>query len=273
MLIALLSSVLIFAVGVSIGSFLHVLVYRTIEANEDWKTSRSRCDHCKKIIPWYDNIPLLSYIALRGKCRYCRKPIAISHFAMELLTGVLFVWWFWAGNAFFQLVGAPFSVLQPVFWLLVGVLTVVILVADTKYFIIPDWAVAILAAITLGYRLILVYSGVMQPSDFVNMITAAFLVTLLFWAIWAITGGRGLGFGDVKLVPVLALLVGWPQIVVALFVAVCTGAAVGVALIALKKAKRKQPIPFGPFLLFGTYVSLLWGTQLWSWYWTTLLGM
>lgn len=273
MLIAILLTFLVFALGISVGSFLNVVIYRTLETDEDWKTQRSRCDHCRKPIAWYDNIPLLSFIALRGCCRWCKKPIAISHFAMELLTGALFVWWFWAGNAFFQLVGAPYSILQPAFWLLVGLLTVVIIIADTKYMIIPDWSVAMLAVITLSYRLILVYAGVMQTGDFVNMIAAALVVTLLFWLIWATTGGKGLGFGDVKLVPVLTMIVGWPQIVVALMMAVVSGAVVGSFLLIFKKAKRMQPIAFGPFLLFGTYFSLLWGARIWHWYWTVLLGM
>jgi len=272
-LFQIVASLLIFSLGVCIGSFLHVLVYRTIEDKEDWKKGRSRCDHCSYIIRWYDNIPLLSFLFLRGRCRKCHKQIAISHIAMEILTGALFVWWYWAGSIFFLLVEEPFTLLQPLFWLLVGVISLVIFVADFKYLLIPDWAVVLLLVITLLYRGVLSLAGVMQPQDFISMILAAVIVGLLFFAIWFVTRGAGLGFGDVKLAPVLTLLVGWPAIIIALFGAVFSGAFIGSVLLITGKHKPKQPIPFGPFLLFGTIIALIWGDVIWSWYWTSLLGM
>ncbi|MCA9372534.1 prepilin peptidase [Candidatus Woesebacteria bacterium] len=266
-------SLIIFALGVCIGSFLHVLVYRTIEDKEDWKKGRSRCDHCSYIIRWYDNIPLLSFLLLRGKCRKCHKPIAVSHVAMELLMGTLFVWWYWAGSFFFLLVDQPFTLLQPLFWLFIGVLGLVIFVTDVKYLIIPDWAVALMAIATVVYRLVLLQAGILQPGDFKAMILAALLVGASFWLLRWATKNRGMGFGDVKLAPVLALLVGWPQILVALMFAVCSGAVVGSILLIVGKHKRMQPIAFGPFLLLGSAFALVWGDALWGWYWTLLLGM
>lgn len=269
----LVISCIIFALGVCIGSFLHVLVYRTVEDKEDWKTGRSRCDHCSYIIKWYDNIPLLSFMLLGGRCRKCHKPIAISHVAMEVMVGALFVWWYWAGSVFFLLVDQPFTVLQPLFWLLIGTLSLVIFVADMKYFIIPDWAVAIMALATLAYRVVLVQGGVMQQSDFISMLLASLGVGAFFWFLRLATKGKGMGFGDVKLAPVLALLVGWPQVLVALMISVCSGAVIGSLLLLLGKHKLKQPIPFGPFLLLGSAVALVWGDAIWGWYWTQLLGM
>lgn len=272
-LFQLVVTLFIFAIGVCIGSFLHVLVYRTIEDKEDWKKGRSRCDHCSYIIQWYDNIPLLSYLLLRGRCRKCHKPIAVSHVAMELLMGSLFVWWYWTGRVFFLLVDQPFTVLQPLFWLLIGMLGLVILLTDLKYLIIPDWAVATMAVATVLYRIVLVYFGIMQVGDFVAMVISAVVVGAAFWFLRWVTKGKGMGFGDVKLAPVLTLLVGWPQVLVALFTAVCTGALVGSLLLLAGKHKMKQPIPFGPFLLFGSALALIWGDLIWGWYWTTLLGL
>lgn len=266
-------SLLIFALGVCIGSFLHVLVYRTVEDKEDWKTGRSRCDHCAYIIKWYDNIPLLSFLLLRGKCRKCHKRIAVSHVAMELMVGTLFLWWYWAGSVFFLLVDQPFTVLQPFFWLLIGTLCLVIVVADMKYFIIPDWAVATMAIATIVYRIVLVHAGIMQQADFIAMLLAAVGVGAFFWLLRFATKQKGMGMGDVKLAPVLALLVGWPQVLVALLFAVCSGALIGSALLFLGKHKLKQPIPFGPFLIFGSTIALVWGDAIWGWYWTQLLGM
>ena len=269
----LVVSLIIFALGVCIGSFLHVLVYRTVEEKEDWKTGRSRCDHCSYIIRWYDNIPLLSYLMLGGKCRKCHKPIAISHMAMEVMVGALFVWWYWAGSFFFLLVDQPFTLRQPLFWLLIGTLSLVIFVADMKYFIIPDWAVIIMAVATLLYRIVLVGSGIMQQIDFLAMLVAAIGVGAFFWFLRWITKEKGMGLGDVKLAPVLAMLVGWPQVLVALMIAICSGALVGSLLLILGKHKLKQPIPFGPFLLFGSALALIWGDLIWAWYWTQLLGV
>lgn len=109
-----LTSMLVFCVGAAVGSFLNVLIYRTIRGR-DWVKGRSRCEHCRKHIPWYENIPLLSYLILRGRCSGCKKPIDIIHPAIELLTGVLFVWWYMAGYLFFTLTSAPLQIIQPVF--------------------------------------------------------------------------------------------------------------------------------------------------------------
>lgn len=261
-----------FSVGVAVGSFIHVLVYRTVETDEDWKTGRSRCDHCHTLVEWYDNIPLLSYILLRGRCRSCHKRISPSHLFVELLTGILFVWWYFAFAVFFQLVDQPFAVLQPLFWLLVGLLSVVIVVADLKYFLIPDWAVAALGVITLLYRIVLVWHGVMRMEDFVATIIASLAAAFIFWLLWYGSRGRALGFGDVKLVLVLGLLVGWPKLLFALFAAFVSGAVVGIVLLLLGKRTRKQAVPFGPFLILGSFVALVWGGPVVGWY-LRLLGL
>lgn len=262
----------VFMLGLVIGSFINVLVYRSIETEEDWKTGRSRCDHCHALIKWYDNIPLFSYLILRGKCRACHQPISPSHLLVELLTGALFIWWYLGFAMFFQLVEQPFVLLQPLFWLLVGLLAIVIVVADIKYYLIPDWAVVSLSVLTIAYRLSLTYTGVMQVDDLVKTVIASLIVMLLFWSLWFLSHGKALGFGDVKLVLVLGLLVGWPKIIPALFLAFLTGAGVGIVLILLRKKGRKSAVPFGPFLILGSFLALVVGQQLLIWY-LTLLGL
>lgn len=112
-----LVTLLLFFLGTIVGSFVNVVIHRSIEG-EQWIKGRSKCDHCGKVLPWYDMFPLLSYFVLQGKSRCCHKPLSISHPVVEFLTGILFVWWYWGGTFFFQLAQAPFSVVQPFFWLI-----------------------------------------------------------------------------------------------------------------------------------------------------------
>jgi prepilin signal peptidase PulO-like enzyme (type II secretory pathway) len=203
---------------------------------------------------------------LRGKCRFCHKSIAISHPVVELLTGALFVWWYWFGFFFFQLTQAPYSLLQPVFWLFVGIVLLVIFVADWRFFIIPDGAVIALLSSTLLYRVLLVTSGVMQWQDFFNTLYSAFVATLFFFSLWFFTKGKGMGFGDVKVIGPLCLLMGWPGSIVGIFASFVMGAVVGVVLLTFGKKKLRQPIPFGPFLIAASLLSLVWGDALIGWY-------
>lgn len=256
---------ILFGFGAVLGSFLNVYIYRSMRS-ESWVVGRSKCESCKKKIAWYDNVPLVSYLLLRRKCRYCKVRIPLVHPVVEFLTGSLFVWWYWGSSLFFQLTQDPLQVLQPLFWLLVGVLLLVVFFADLLYFIIPDLAVIGLFFLTLLYRVVLISSGVMQWPDFVAALMGMVILVAFFASLWLLTKGKGFGFGDVKLVAPLALLLGWPKIGVGIFMAFVIGAGVGVTLIIFGKKKFGQQIPFGPFLVIGTALSLLWGESIWQWY-------
>ncbi|PIR60446.1 MAG: hypothetical protein COU67_02145, partial [Candidatus Pacebacteria bacterium CG10_big_fil_rev_8_21_14_0_10_44_54] len=255
--------------GTSIGSFLNVLIYRT-QHGMSWKQGRSQCESCQKQLAWYDNIPLLSFVFLRGKCRYCHQSLSISHPIVEGLTGILFLWWYLVGFFFFQLSQQPFTMLQPLFWLLVGIILLFIFVYDYRYFIIPDWTVIALTALALLYRVSLVLAGIMQQTDFFWTIFGAVAASGFFYTIWLITKRRGIGFGDVKLAAPLGLLLGWPLVWVGLWLATVVGAVVGIVLILFGKAQFGKPIPFGPFLIIGTLLALLWGNNLIAWYVTLI---
>lgn len=258
-------SLLLFIFGAALGSFINVLIYRSM-LDEDWAKDRSRCESCKKKIAWYDNIPLFSFLLLGGKCRNCKATISVTHPVVEFLTGTLLVWWYWGGALFFQLTQAPFQVIQPIFWLVIAFICIVIIVSDVLYYIIPDVAVALLIICTLLYRVALLATGIMQPTDFVMSIVAAVVASGFFGLLWYFTKGNGMGLGDVKLMVPIALLVGWPMIVLQVFLAFVIGAAVGVLLITLKKKQFGQHLPFGPFLIISTFIVLLWGDPLLQWY-------
>jgi prepilin signal peptidase PulO-like enzyme (type II secretory pathway) len=260
-----------FAIGTAVGSFLNVILYRTLKG-EQWMTGRSYCDHCHRPIPWYLNVPLLSYVVLQGRSRCCDQPLSLSHPVIEVLAGSLFMWWYWGFHLFFNLTQAPLQVLQPLFWLSVGVMLLVITVVDVRYLIIPDELTVTLTILTVVYRITLVSLGAMQFNDLVNTTLAAFGAVGFFGLLWLITRGRGLGFGDVKLVFALTLLMGWPKMLVGFFASFVIGAVVGVLLILSRRHQWKQPLPFGPFLILGTGVALTLGEQIWTWY-SGLLGL
>lgn len=266
--IFILVTIFLFILGAAVGSFLNVVISRSLN-NEQWVKGRSHCDHCDKPLAWFDLFPLLSYLMLGGKSRCCKTALSISHPVVEFLTGTMFVWWFWGSSIFFQLTKAPFQFIQPAFWLMVGILLLIIFFIDLRSMIIPDWAVGSLFVLTLLYRLSLTLTGVMVRTDLISTVVASLVVGLFFFCLWYFTKGKGMGFGDVKFVILMTLLLGWPQILVGLFLSFNIGAVVGVFLLLTKKKGLKQQIPFGPFLVISTLATLVLGDQILGWY----LGM
>jgi leader peptidase (prepilin peptidase)/N-methyltransferase len=256
----------IFVMGLVWGSFLNVVIYRTTHGTSPL-SGRSKCPKCKKTISWKHNIPLISFFVLRGKCANCGTRISWQYPLVEFLTGVLFVWWFSLGKSFFLLIGQPWAFVQPFFWLIIGMLLLVVFVADLRFGLIPDNITISLFILALGYRLLLVGSGQMEVVDMIRAIISGLILTVFFYGLWYFTRGRGFGFGDVKLAPSLGLLLGWPRTLVATFIAFIVGALVAVVLLSLGRKKMGQTIPFGPFLVVGSVVALLFGGQIWGWYW------
>ncbi len=256
----------VFILGLVFGSFLNVVIYRTTHGTSPL-SGRSMCPKCKKQISWKHNIPLISFFLLHGECANCKTKISWQYPMVELLTGTLFVWWFLMGRSFFLLLGQPWGYFQPMFWLIVGMLLLVVFIADLRFGLIPDQVSLPLFILALIYRLGLVSSNQMQSTDLVNAVISGLVLSFFFYCLWYFTKGRGFGFGDVKLAPSLGLLLGWPRTLVGVFIAFLTGAIVAVVLLFGGRKKLGQTIPFGPFLVWGTLVALLWGSQLWSWYW------
>lgn len=256
--------IVLFVLGASFGSFLNVLISRNIEG-KDWVKGRSRCDHCGKQLMWYENIPLLSYVVLGGRCRYCKKKISIQHPLIEIFIALLFVWWGVVGSVFFQLVQSPLTTVQPLYWLIIGFVFVGVFFADLFYGVIPDFLVWFGLVVSFVYRVILVSFGGMQSMDFVLSLAASFGVFLFFLFLYKATKGKGMGYGDVKFSPVLGLVLGWPRVVVGVLASFILGAVFAIFLLLSKKRKFGDTVPFGPFLVFGSYVALVWGDWLWRW--------
>jgi leader peptidase (prepilin peptidase)/N-methyltransferase len=186
---------------------------------------------------------------------------------VEFTTGILFVWWFLIGfTVYFQLTQPPFDLAQKIFWLIVAVLFIIIFFTDLMSSLIPDYAVGLLFLLGLVYRVSLTLSGIMRWEDLLLSLIGMVVVTAFFFALWWGTKQKGMGFGDVKLVAGLALILGWPNVIVGTFLSFVFGSVVGVLLIMNRKKKFGQTIPFGPFLILSTLVSLLYGDALLQWY-------
>jgi prepilin signal peptidase PulO-like enzyme (type II secretory pathway) len=255
---------ILFLLGISFGSFLSVVLYRLKTGDSAFK-GRSYCDHCRHKICWYDNIPLLSFLFLGGKCRNCRQPIAIDYPVTELIIGIQFVWIYWLLKInfnFFNWVEGWYSFALLLYWLALFSGAIAIAIYDWKYFLIPDQILMPLIILAAS-RLLISHHYEVIVAGF----GAAAFLALLYW----LTKGRGMGWGDVKLGFLLGLVLGWPLVLIAYFLAFLTGATAGVILILIRRKKLKSKIAFGPFLIGGMIVAKIWGNAIWQWYADTVL--
>lgn len=254
----------LFLLGLSAGSFLSVVVYR-LRAGEAVWACRSHCDFCRKKISWYDNIPLLSYCLLKGKCRYCRRKIPPEYPLTELVIGLEFVWIYWLLTVNYKFWGTwegGYSLALLIYWLVLFSGSLAIAIYDFKYLLIPDLLLWPLIVLT-GLRLLV--TGQWQYLT-VAAAAAGFLALL-----WLITKKRGLGTGDIELGLLMGLVLGYPKIIAAFFLAFLTGALAGVILILVKKKQLRDRIAFGPFLIAAMLAAKLCGDLIWQWYQRVLL--
>jgi len=250
---------IVFIFGTFIGSFLNCVIYR-IENNLSFLKGRSFCPHCKHKLGFFDLFPIFSFIFLKAKCRYCGKKISIQYPLIEIITGLLFLLIF----VYFQ-----FSTINFLYLLIVSSLLLILFVYDLKHYIIPDKVIYLLIGITFFYQLI--YNFQVINFNFWPFLFSAFGAAGFFFLIWFFSKGKCMGFGDVNLTFFMGLFLGWPNILVALFSAFFIGAIIGIGLIVSGKKKLKSQVPFGPFLITGTFLALFWGQNLINWYLDFLL--
>jgi len=239
-----ITSFLIFLSGLCVGSFLNVLIYRLPRSLPI--TGRSFCPNCKKKISWYNNVPLLSFFLLRGRCRFCHLPISLQYPLVEFLTGVLTV---------FLSFTLRDNILQLVYYLVISYLLIVIFVSDWRYQIIPDQIIYF----GIGVSLLKLVIAKEQYGDFIfsGLGAAVFL-----FLIHLFTRGRGMGLGDVKFAFLMGLILGFPKIILALYLAFLTGAFLGAILILTGFKRFGERVPFGPFLGSATFISLVFGDKI-----------
>ncbi len=251
-----------FIFGGLVGSFLNVCIGR-IPNGESIVTPPSHCPNCKTPIAFYDNVPLLSYLFLRGRCRACRERISPRYFAVELMMALLaMALWHWFGFSFSFFVGFVF----------VAALIVISFI-DLDVRIVPD--VISLPGIILG----LVFSvvgyfffrdglGVIPSplSSLIGIFTGGGFLLATAWAYEKFTGVDGMGGGDIKLLAMIGAFLGWPSIPVTLFIASLLGSVIGITCMLLTGAGRRLALPFAPFLCSGALLYLYYGNEIIEFY-------
>jgi len=295
---------IIFIFGLAVGSFLNVVIFR-LENGEEIINDRSKCLKCKHVLVWHDLAPILSFVFLKGKCRYCKQPISMQYPLVELVAGGIFILifnlQFTIFNQFtiynFQSIYNLQFLASTSFLLFIASSLIVIFVYDLKHYIIPDRVVFLAVVVALGFNLLSDFIGNhfqflnfliskfpyfsisdfqflmfnVQNSQFINYLFAAFLAGGFFLAIVLLTKGNGMGGGDVKLGFLMGMILGWPAILLAVFSSFIFGSIAGLYLIAVGRKKMKSMIPFGPFLVVGTFTALFWGEEITRWYFRLIL--
>jgi leader peptidase (prepilin peptidase)/N-methyltransferase len=243
-----------FAIGLAMGSFGNVLIHR-LPLGKSVVLPASSCPACSTPIRWYDNIPVVSYLILRGRCRSCGEPISWRYPGVEALTGSLFA------AVVYRYGIEPMTVPLLIFvWALV-----VITFIDFDHRIIPD--VISLPGIAFGLAVSFL-PGFPAPIDsFIGAAVGGGFLFLVLYAYEKIMGEEGMGMGDIKLMAMIGAFLGWQALPVTVMVSSLTGSLTGVGFAVAKgEPVRKFPVPFGPFLALGALVHLFFGVEILLWY-------
>jgi leader peptidase (prepilin peptidase) / N-methyltransferase len=273
--------------GLLIGSFLNVVIHRLpIMMERSWQQEyrdyfdetssevnqaaaeevrfnlmvpRSACPHCGHAITALENIPILSWLLLRGRCRGCQAPISPRYPLVELCTGLATLAIAWHFQPGWTLVGA--LVLS---WTLIALTCI-----DLDKMLLPDQLT--LPLLWLGLVLNIGEHFVSLPDAVIGAACGYLVLWTLYWAFKLLTGKEGMGYGDFKLLAALGAWMGWQSLPLILILSSLVGAIVGITLLLLRRHQQGNPIPFGPYLAMAGWIALLWGHEITQWYLQTLL--
>lgn len=241
-------TLLMFLLGLIFGSFFNV-VGKRLPKNESFTNDRSRCLTCNRTLQPYELIPVLSFVLQRGKCKGCQQRISYLYPLIELLTGLLFAFSYVVANDLLELVVS----------LLFISLLIIVLVADISYMIIPN-------KLLIFYLPVFIVLRIISPLDpWWSSILGAFIGFAVIALIILLSKG-GMGAGDMKLMGLLGIILGFKNTVLAFILACMFGAIIGLTLMMLSLIKRKQPIPFGPYIVFGAIIAYFYGDFIVDWY-------
>lgn len=272
-------------VGLCLGSFVNALVWRVHEQATEADRQRpdgaylkrlsvlrgkSMCPHCRHELHPIDLIPLVSWLALGGKCRYCGKAVSAQYPLVELLTAALFaasyIWW---PN---PITGSQTAVF--VLWLLLLTGLIALLVFDLRWFLLPNRILYPLAVIAAAQSIIVIAASVHPLTTLLNAALGVVVGGGIFYALFQVSKGKWIGGGDVKLGWLLGLIVGTPgRAVLFIFLGSVAGTLISVPLLAGGRMKRTSVIPFGPFLIAGAIITVLFGGDIINWYQQTFINL
>lgn len=245
--------VIFLILGLIIGSFSNLLIYRIPRGIQTIK-GRSQCTHCHHDLKWYDLIPVFSYVYLKGQCRYCKQPIGLKYLGIEILMGGIYVFSYLYFGLSFNLA----------VHLLLFTIMAVIVVIDYEKHIIPDRFHVIIAITAVIYIIYQMIAENYTPGF--NHLYGALLGFGILYAVRLIGTyfykKEAMGFGDVKLLGVLGLFVGWQQIILVFFLSSIIAAVIEIPLIWFKVKSRESEIAFGPYLIYATVISIFYGQSI-----------
>jgi len=269
----LVIAIILFVVGLALGSFVNALVWRVHEQSKKKKSDkrlsvingRSMCVHCKHLLAWYDLIPLLSWLWLRGRCRHCKKSISAQYPVVELLAGLVFAgsYLFWPDTVHLQ---GQWLLLSA--WLISSVGLLALAVYDVRWMLLPNRILYPTLAAAFAGRL--AYLAAYQDKKFHGLIMWVLSIVIssgFFFALFMISKGRWIGYGDVRLGLITGTLLADPQKSLAmLFLASLLGSLVMTPALASKHKTLASRLPFGPFLITATAILVVFGDSLLNWY-------
>lgn len=253
MLLPFIYDMFAFIFGALVGSFLNVCICR-LPRKESVVSPPSHCPLCGYKIPFYDNVPVLSYILLGGKCRSCKTRISPQYPLVEMITALLTLLLFVRfGPTFYFLVLFFFCCAM-----------VVVTFIDLEHQIIPD--VISLSGIVAGFALSFFIPQLGWRASLAGILVGGGSLLLVAWGYHLITKKEGMGGGDIKLLAMMGAFFGWKAIPFIIFVSSLVGSVIGISLMLVQKKDSKLAIPFGPFLAFGAILYIFFGRQLIHWY-------
>ncbi|MDA0577974.1 MAG: A24 family peptidase [Verrucomicrobia bacterium] len=268
-------ALLAWVLGACVGSFLNVCIYR-IPRDESIVAPRSHCPHCKQMIPWYWNIPVLSYLQLRGRCGFCKARITPRYVLVELLVAVLF-WLVWQQFAFFGespifgMTPSMHAALVPIGWLVISGLVLGTFV-DFEHLIIPDRVT--LGGIVAGLLLSAACPPLHGATTILESVSRSAFGAGLGWGLlWgvAIVGRlifrkEAMGFGDVKLMGAIGAFMGWQAVLFTLFISSFAGSLAGILMVLTGNKQMQSRIPYGPYIALAAVLWMFWGPTWWQAY-------
>lgn len=266
------TTVILGVLGLVFGSFVNALVWR-LKHKRNWVNDRSECVHCHHKLSALDLVPVLSWLALRGKCRYCKKKISSQYPIVELVVALLF-----AGSYFFWPVQlnhlAPwYNFVDFGFWLIFIIFLMTLFLYDLRWYVLPDKLTYPLIALGLmdGILRIIWVQHALDASALLNLLYGILPIGALYAFLFFISKGTWVGLGDAKLGVFIGLVLGWQGAALVLFLANFLGVLVILPGLLSKKLSRTSRIPFGPFLIVSFFVTGIFGVRLIDWYMTHFL--
>lgn len=253
-----LTTFFFFILGAFVGSFLDVVTNR-VARGEPFLGGRSHCEKCGRNLTWKELIPVISFLIQGGKCKWCQAKLSWEYPLVEVTTGILFALTYQK----IGVIGEIREIGEIIFWLMIVSALTVLFIADLKYYLLPD-QILLPTILLVLIRVIGEIRGIGEVRVLQEEIITAVGASAFFLGLMLITRGRGMGGGDVKLAFLMGLLLGWPLTLIALYSSFISGALVSLILIALRKKRFGQIIPFGPFMIFSTFLTLFFPQQLLS---------